>query len=98
MKTSQNLEYMEYVTIEIRILWRLSLQSQKETDVFGTMKKDCQSLQRATLQHEYYAANCMHGLKKVRVQGLPQSQTTALARHQEEEETDKTKKAQIEPS
>ena len=30
-----------------------------------------------------------------KVQGVPQSQTAALPRHQEEEETDKTKKAQI---
>ena len=29
-------------------------------------------------------------------QGVPQSQTAALPRHQEEEETDKTKQAQIE--
>ena len=38
-------------------------------------------------------------LKKVRekkVQGVPQSQTAALPRHQEEEETDKSKQAQIE--
>ena len=33
---------------------------------------------------------------KRKVQGMPQSQTTALSRHQEEEETDKTKQAQIE--
>ena len=33
---------------------------------------------------------------KRKVQGVPQSQTTALPRHQEEEETDKTKQAQIE--
>ena len=36
--------------------------------------------------------------KKVRekVRGVPQSQTAALPRHQEEEETDKTKQARIE--
>ena len=36
--------------------------------------------------------------KKVRekVQGVPQSQTAALHRHQEEEETNKSKQAQIE--
>ena len=33
---------------------------------------------------------------KIKVQGVPQSQTAALPRHQEEEETDKTKQAQIE--
>ena len=31
-----------------------------------------------------------------KVQGMPQSQTAALPRHQEEEETDKSKQAQIE--
>ena len=34
--------------------------------------------------------------KGKRKQGVPQSQTVALPRHQEEEETDKTKQAQIE--
>ena len=33
---------------------------------------------------------------KRKVQGVPQSQTAALPRHQEEEETDKFKQAQIE--
>ena len=33
---------------------------------------------------------------KRKVQGVPQSQTTALPRPQEEEETDKSKQAQIE--
>ena len=33
---------------------------------------------------------------KKKVQGVPQSQTAALPRHQEEEETDKSKQAQIE--
>ena len=33
---------------------------------------------------------------KRKVQGVPQSQTAALPRHQEEEETNKTKQAQIE--
>ena len=33
---------------------------------------------------------------KRKVQGMPQSQTAARSRHQEEEETDKTKQAQIE--
>ena len=33
---------------------------------------------------------------KRKVQGVPQSQTAALLRHQEEEETDKSKQAQIE--
>ena len=33
---------------------------------------------------------------KRKVQGVPQSQTAALLRHQEEEETDKSKQVQIE--
>ena len=33
---------------------------------------------------------------KRKVQGVPQSQTTVLPRYQEEEETDKSKQAQIE--
>ena len=33
---------------------------------------------------------------KRKVQGVPQSQTAALPRHQEEDKTDKTKQAQIE--
>ena len=33
---------------------------------------------------------------KRKVQGVPQSQTAALPRHKKEEETDKTKQAQIE--
>ena len=33
---------------------------------------------------------------KRKIQGVPQSQAAALPRHQEEEETDKTKQAQIE--
>ena len=33
---------------------------------------------------------------KRKVQGVPQLQTATLPRHQEEEETDKTKQAQIE--
>ena len=33
---------------------------------------------------------------KRKVQGVPQSQTAALPRHQEEEEIDKSKQAQIE--
>ena len=33
---------------------------------------------------------------EIKVQGVPQSQTAALPRHQEEEETDKSKQAQTE--
>ena len=42
-------------------------------------------------------ATCMKGQKgKRKVQGVPQSQTAALPRPQEEEETDKSKQAQNE--
>ena len=37
-----------------------------------------------------------HKKSKRKVQGVPQSQTTALPRPQEEEETDKSKQAQTE--
>ena len=40
--------------------------------------------------------NCIDKKGKRKVQGVPQSQTAALPRYQEEEETDKYKQAQIE--
>ena len=45
-----------------------------------------------------YNGSCKNNKKKGKrkVQGVPQSQTAALPRHQEEEETDKFKQAQIE--
>ena len=39
---------------------------------------------------------CLPKKGKRKVQGVPQSQIAALPRHQEEEETDKSKQAQIE--
>ena len=39
---------------------------------------------------------CIKKKGKTKVQGVPQSQTAALPRHQEEEETDISKQAQIE--
>ena len=39
---------------------------------------------------------CIKKKGKRRVQGVPQSQTAALPRHQKEEETDKSKHAQTE--
>ena len=42
-------------------------------------------------QHTHYTKN-----DERKVQGVAQSQTTPLPRHQEEEEIDKTKQAQIE--
>ena len=40
--------------------------------------------------------NCFEKKGKRKVQGVPQSQTAALPRPQEEEETDKSKQAQFE--
>ena len=42
----------------------------------------------------YTILACKKGKRKV--QGVPQSQTAALPRHQKEEETDKSKQAQTE--
>ena len=41
-------------------------------------------------------SHCIVKKGKRKVQGVPQSQTAALARHQEEEETENTKQVQIE--
>ena len=51
------------------------------------------SLYRST-NKRYLSGQKKKGKRKV--QGVPQSQTAALPRHQEEEETDKSKQAQIE--
>ena len=40
------------------------------------------------------ATKCMKKKGKKKVHGVPQSQTAALPRHQEEEKTDKTEQAQ----
>ena len=46
---------------------------------------------------ESHVENCLVNTKgKRKVQGMTHSQTAALPRHQEEEETDKTRQAQIE--
>ena len=51
-----------------------------------------------TLASERYTINFDIGIQtgKEKLQGVPQSQAVAHPRHQEEEETDKTKEAQIE--
>ena len=48
----------------------------------------------STIVHTFIKKKKKKGKRKV--QGVPQSQTAALPRHQEEEETDKSKQAQIE--
>ena len=45
------------------------------------------------LHHDKTLSQAKKGKRKV--QGVPQSQTAALPRHQEEEETNKSKQAQI---
>ena len=42
------------------------------------------------------SGDCIEKKGKRTVKGVPQSQTAALPRHQEEEETDESKQAQIE--
>ena len=53
-----------------------------------------EDLQEKTITSDIIAYTPKKGKRKV--QGVPQSQTSALPRHQEEEETDKSKQAQIE--
>ena len=45
---------------------------------------------------ECFCSVCFSKKGKRKVQGVPQSQTAALTRHQEDEENDNTKRAQIE--
>ena len=51
-------------------------------------------LSRVSTRHKQTGVVCKKGKRKV--QGVPQSQTAALPRPQEEEETDKSKQAQTE--
>ena len=58
----------------------------------------CVSVLRVASGPRVKLASCKSALKKGKrkVQGVPQSQTAALLRPQEEEETDKSKQAQTE--
>ena len=79
-----------------RSVWSLPFHS--AADVGGlagqwpslTGMEHCASHKRAV-----HAATCLETKGTRKVQGVPQSQTAALPRHQEEEETDKTNQAQI---
>ena len=53
-------------------------------------------LRKCLFYFENYSISIYAKKGKRKVQGVPQSQTAALPRHQEEEETDKSKQAQIE--
>ena len=55
--------------------------SEQFRKLINRYKKEC-------LQPGYYTADCIKGKRKV--QGVPQLQTAALPRPQEEEETDKS--------
>ena len=55
-----------------------------------------QTLANSDSDHTPHNAASDEKKGKRKVQGVPQSQTAALPRHQEEEETDKSKQAQIE--
>ena len=54
------------------------------------------SFQRNSYAFYYYSRLPLKKKGKRKVQGVPQSQTAALPRPQEEEETDNSKQAQIE--
>ena len=61
-----------------------------------TLLNECTGrLSRVSTRHKHNRRN-MQKKGKRKVQGVPQSQTAALPRHQAEEETDKSKQAQIE--
>ena len=57
---------------------------------FGQQQKQQDDVGYSVIIEQYYKKG------KRKVQGVPQSQTAALPRHQEEEETDKSKQAQTE--
>ena len=58
------------------------------------IRQDTKSANFPPTRHTYITT-CFKNRGKRKVQGVPQSQTAALPRHQEEEETDKSKQAQI---
>ena len=71
----------------------ITKQSPHEAPIEGQMRTE-QTLHMKPPTHRQYITRKIKGKRKV--QGVPQSQTLALPRHQEEEETDKSKQAQIE--
>ena len=71
------------------------------TELGASMRTEflCISVLRVASGPRVKLASCKSALKKKckrKVQGVPQSQTAALPRSQEEEETDKSKQAQTE--
>ena len=73
----------------------MSLVAQSLPTVATTNKVIAQiQAQMQELQIKQHYSSINKGKRKV--QGVPQSQTAALPRHQEEEEADKSKQAQIE--
>ena len=63
------------------------------SETWPLTKPNLQRLQRNN--REKIRLICNGKKSKRKVQGMPQSQIAALPRHQEEEETDKSKQAQI---
>ena len=57
----------------------------------------CSIIQIHTIEKDSFG-NTEQKKGKRKVQGVPQLQAAAHRRHQEEEDTDKTKQAQIEPT
>ena len=101
--------YGRQVRGSLSILRQLWTKEQGNEDVKNTyqyvvdfrdrLEETCKLVQseiiKSSIRHKYYADLKKKGGKR-KVQGMPQSQTAALPRHQEEEKTDKTKQVQIE--
>ena len=98
-----------YSTAPLGVVWSwpaMGVQSCFSTDLgslrFVSVDSDCHFIPvlfEAFFEVFYvYAVSCFMLKKKSKrkVQGVPQSQTAALPRPQEEEETDKSKQAQTE--
>ena len=67
-----------------------------QNNIWNTKYPFLMSLKKYMQDKQWLLIKCMHKKVKRKVQWVPQSQTAALPRHQEEEEIDKTKQAQIE--
>ena len=65
----------------------------KDSSIFKNFRGSWEKLKPQYFMHKLY--NTLKKGKR-KVQGVPQSQTAALPRPQEEEETDKSKQAQTE--
>ena len=83
-------DFIEWWRVDPHIQWRLNTKSRQ-------FVPDLTRLWSGSSRFCYWFSFALPSKKgKKKVQGVPQSQTAALPRHQEEEETDKSKQAQIE--